>query len=145
MGGAGCMKIGLNNPQNYAAIGCLSAGAVNRGGIAMTPERRARMIMTYGTEDVSTRKGTPEDVFGAAQRILDEDLPRPRIFHSVGTEDFVLPSARETRDFFQGLAGNPFDYTYEEHPGAHTWEYWDEHIQDFLRFIGLAPVEGIRN
>ena len=48
------MKIGLNNPQNYAAIGCLSAGAVNRGGIAMTPERRARMIMTYGTEDVST-------------------------------------------------------------------------------------------
>ena len=63
----------------------------------------------------------------------------------MGTEDFVLPSARETRDFFQGLAGNPFDYTYEEHPGAHTWEYWDEHIQDFLRFIGLAPVEGIRN
>ncbi len=106
MGGAGCMKIGLNNPENYAAIGCLSAGAVNRGGIAMPPERRARMIMTYGTEDVSTRKGTVEDVFGAAQRILDEDRPRPRIFHSVGTEDFVLHSARATRDFFPGC-GQP--------------------------------------
>ena len=145
MGGAGCMKIGLNNPQNYAAIGCLSAGAVNRDGIAMTPERRARMIMTYGTEDVSPRKGTPEDVFGAAQRILGENLPRPRIFHSVGTEDFVLPSARETRDFFQGLAGNPFDYTYEEHPGAHTWEFWDEHVQHFLKYLNLTKTEGVRN
>ena len=145
MGGAGCMKIGLNNPQNYAAIGCLSAGAVNRGGIKASPERDARMIMTYGTTEVSERKGTPEDVFGAARRILEQDLPRPRIFHSVGASDFVLPSAHETRDFFQSLPGNPFDYTYEEHPGAHTWEYWDEHIQDFLRFIGLKPVEGIRN
>ena len=29
MGGAGCMKIGLANPDKYAAIGCLSAGALN--------------------------------------------------------------------------------------------------------------------
>ncbi|MDD4796271.1 MAG: alpha/beta hydrolase-fold protein, partial [Eubacteriales bacterium] len=27
MGGMGCMKIGLAFPENYAAIGCLSAGA----------------------------------------------------------------------------------------------------------------------
>lgn len=145
MGGAGCMKIGLNNPGNYAAIGCFSAGAVNRAGIADTPERRARLVMTYGNEEGNVEEGSPEDVLGAAQRILDENLPCPRIFHSVGTEDFVLPSARSTRDFFTSLPGNPFDYHYEEHPGAHTWEYWDEHIQDFLRFIDLKPVSDIRN
>lgn len=145
MGGAGCMKIGLANPENYAAIGCFSAGAVNRGGQKLTPEREARMIMTYGTTDRDALKGTVEDVFGSVQKILDENLPRPRIFHSIGTDDFILESAHETRDFFQSLHGNPFDYHYEEHPGAHTWEYWDEHIQDFLKFIDLKPVEDIRN
>ena len=144
MGGAGCMKIGLANPENYAAIGCLSAGAINRN-VTNNPERAARMMITYGTTDISTLKGTEEDVMGSAQRILDENLPRPRIFHSEGSEDFTIASAHETRDFFQSLPGNPFDYTYEEHPGAHTWEYWDEHIQDFLKFIDLKPVEDIRN
>ena len=96
MGGAGCMKIGLNNPQNYAAIGCLSAGAINRDGIAMTPERRARMIMTYGTEDISifTRKGTPEDVFGAAQRILDEEVQLN--LHDVMNEAYLQTRAGMT-------------------------------------------------
>jgi putative tributyrin esterase len=144
MGGAGCMKIGLNNPENYAAIGCFSAGAVNRS-IKLTPERAQRMEMTYGTTNLDELQGTVEDVFGAARRILNENLPRPRIFHSIGSEDFILDSAHETRDFFTALPGNPFDYHYEEHPGAHTWEYWDEHIQDFLRFIDLKPVQDIRN
>ena len=67
------------------------------------------------------------------------------IFHSIGTEDFLIGSAHETRDFFNGFEGNPFDYHYEEHPGAHTWEYWDEHIQDFLKFLSLDKVKDIRN
>ncbi|MGI6183524.1 MAG: alpha/beta hydrolase [Candidatus Fimadaptatus sp.] len=144
MGGAGCMKIGLAKPNNYAAIGCFSAGAINRHA-QISPERAARMEMTYGTTDIDALKGTVEDVLGSARRILDEGLPCPRIFHSIGTEDFLLDSAHETRDFFRSLPGNPFDYHYEEHPGAHTWEYWDEHIQDFLRFIGRERVDGIRN
>ena len=144
MGGAGCMKIGLANPENYAAIGCFSAGAINRHA-QLSPERAARMMMTHGTTNPDDLKGTVEDVLGSAQRILDEGLPCPRIFHSIGSEDFLLDSAHETRDFFTSLPGNPFDYHYEEHPGAHTWEYWDEHIQDFLRFIGLERLSDVRN
>ena len=145
MGGAGCMKIGLANPENYAAIGCFSAGAVFRANPNMPPERQQRMIWTHGTLNRDELKGTVEDVLGSAQKILDNGLPCPRIFHSVGSEDFVIESAHDTRDYFSALEGNPFDYTYEEHPGAHTWEYWDEHIQDFLKFISLKPVEDIRN
>ena len=58
---------------------------------------------------------------------------------------FLLENAHQMRDFFQGIDGNPFDYTYEEAPGAHTWEFWDEHIQHFLRFLGLTHQHGIRN
>lgn len=41
----------------------------------------------------------------------------------------------ETRDFFQSFPGNPFGYVYDEDPGAHTWEFWDEHLKRFLGFL----------
>lgn len=143
MGGAGCMKIGLSKPQNYAAIGCLSAGASNRRASSdMSAAGRAHLNMLYGDRELA---GTEEDPFYNARKIVAEGLSAPRIYHSIGQDDFLLENAHATRDFFQSLPGNPFDYTYEEHPGAHTWEYWDEHIQNFLRFIGLKPIEGVRN
>ena len=49
------------------------------------------------------------------------------------------------RDYHALLNSLGIQHGYEEHPGAHTWEYWDEHIQDFLKFISLKPVEDIRN
>ena len=144
MGGAGCMKIGLANPDKYGAIGCFSAGAINRHKV-LSPERADMMNMVYGTTNMDDLNGTVEDVFGSAKKIVEEGLPCPRIFHSIGASDGLLESAHETRDFFTAIPGNPFDYHYEEHPGAHTWEYWDEHIQDFLRFLNLDKVKDIRN
>ena len=123
MGGAGCLKIGLANPEHYAAIGCLSAGASNfRKSNLDNPAWVRRNRMTYGDRAL---EGTEEDVLGNARRIVSEGRPAPRIFHAVGGDDFLLENARQTRDFFQSLEGNPFDYTYLEAPGAHTWEFWD--------------------
>ncbi len=138
MGGAGCMKIGLANPEKYAAIGCLSAGGLNHPlpetTVGLDPEkRRSEYIRFDGRELV----GSEEDVFGNAKRILEEGLPCPRVYHSTGSEDFLLGAAHRTRDFFMGLDGNPFGYVFEEDPGAHTWEYWDVHIQRFLAFLNL--------
>ena len=59
----------------------------------------------------------------------------PEIFHTCGSEDFIIEKARETRDFFQGMEGNPYHYVYEEHEGIHGWDYWDEHITDFLNYL----------
>ena len=143
MGGGGCMKIGLANPDAYAAIGCLSAGAGNRLPAKFSmPGHKERQERIYGDRVL---EGTEEDPLGNARRLVEAGGPFPRIFHACGSEDFLLESAHDTRDFFQAFPGNPFDYTYLEAPGAHTWEFWDEHIQDFLRFIGLKPVGDVRN
>lgn len=143
MGGAGCLKIGLANPDQYAAIGSFSAGASNvRPWMSDDPVRRARNERVYGDRKL---EGTEEDVLGSAKKIVKAGGPFPRIFHACGSEDFLLENAHATRDFFQSIPGNPFDYTYLEAPGAHTWEFWDEHIQDFLRFLNLSPLENIRN
>lgn len=145
MGGAGCLKIGLANPEKYAAIGCLSAGAINHhigDTSCFDKEKNHAMYLTY---DGRTIEGTEEDVFGNAEKILKNGLPIPRIYHAIGKSDFLLNMAHETRDFFTSIDGNPFDYTYVEDEGAHTWEYWDEHIVEFLKFIGLNRQNDIRN
>ncbi len=139
MGGAGCMKIGLANPELYSAIGCFSAGMINRG--PATPQRLARQKLLYGERELA---GTEEDPMGSAKRILAEGLPVPRVYHACGNDDFLLESAHETRDFFRSFEGNPFSYTYEQAPGAHTWEFWDEHIQHFLKFLNLEKAD-VRN
>lgn len=131
MGGKGSMMIGLANPDKYSVIGCLSAGIENvQGGFA----RGRRHELICGSQDVS---GTYQDGFSSAKKILAQGMPMPRIYHACGTEDFLLESARATRDFFQGT---PFEYTYVEHPGAHTWDFWDEHIRQFIEFLHLPET-----
>lgn len=135
MGGAGALKIGLANPGKYSVIGCLSAGIFNRRLPEDTknidPVKNRRAYIQYDGRDL---EGSEEDLIGNAGKIIEKGLPVPRIYHSTGSEDFLLEAAHFTRDFFGGFEGNPFDYVYEEDPGAHTWEYWDDHIQKFLRY-----------
>ena len=68
-------------------------------------------------------------------QLKESGKPLPKLYIWCGTEDFLLENARETKAFFESLEGNPFDYQYEEMPGAHTWDFWDARIQDFLRYI----------
>jgi len=134
MGGAGALRIGIARPENYAAIGCFSASVNNRR--RDMPGRASRRFgLTYGDKPI---EGTEKDTVGNIMRLLEHKKTAPRIYHACGTEDFLLENSRETRDFFESLEGNPFDYHYEELPGAHDWDFWDARIQDFLKFIGKA-------
>ena len=135
MGGAGSLMIGLSNPDRYAAIGCLSAGAVNEEGKLATGRRREWIYGDAPTEN------TYKDPLSCADKILRDGLPCPRIYHACGDQDPLLPSAHKTRDYFASLPGNPFDYRYVEDPGAHTWDFWDTHIKQFIEFLDL-PLAG---
>ncbi|MBR1584720.1 MAG: esterase family protein [Clostridia bacterium] len=136
MGGAGSMAIGLSNPEKYSAIGCLSAGAVNTHG---SLHEGRKFLLSYGEGE---QKGTYQDPFGSAETILKKKLPCPRIYHACGDSDFLLQDAHTTRDFFTALPGNPFDYTYVEDPGAHSWDFWDAHIKEFIEFLNLPKTTG---
>lgn len=134
MGGYGAMKIGVNHPDRYAAIGCFSAG-VNRPGaprssVIPEDEWKRRQKLLYDGQDIT---GTLEDTLAMVKK--NSTLPvLPRVYHTCGTQDFLLDRARETRDLFLSLPGNPYGYVYEEHEGVHDWDYWDRYICDFLQF-----------
>ncbi|MNF10811.1 hypothetical protein D3C80_2118700 [compost metagenome] len=48
-----------------------------------------------------------------------------------GTEDFLLDVNRRFHDF---LEGEKAGHLYEECTGAHTWDFWDKHIEAALKW-----------
>ncbi len=63
---------------------------------------------------------------------------RPRLSFDCGTED---PLLEENRAFHRHLARIGYPHHYAEHPGGHTWAYWDEHVREAIcqHLAVLAP------
>jgi putative tributyrin esterase len=54
----------------------------------------------------------------------------PFIYQSCGTEDFLF---QNNRDFDTLLLQKKIPHEFREKPGAHTWAFWDDQVQEFLR------------
>jgi S-formylglutathione hydrolase FrmB len=156
MGGAGALSLGLSRPDVFSAIGCFSAGNLNirdssavqssssapppilpvplRTGILRKSGKASRDMAVYGVEDRTKLLGNTEyDCFAKAEAAIAAGKNLPRIFHCIGTEDFLYDNAKNTAAWFKGYP--QFDYTFQEAPGAHTWEFWDEWVQKFLKWL----------
>ena len=56
----------------------------------------------------------------------------PSLFQWCGTEDNLYPANVEMKGHLEKLG---YDLTYSESKGIHAWEYWDEQIQNVLKWI----------
>jgi putative tributyrin esterase len=134
MGGYGAFKLALTHPERYAAAASLSGaldvretvkGHTNPGDKVW----QAEMRNIFG--DLNKVAGSPHDLFTLARKV--SKLPvKPRLYQCCGTEDFLYADNLLFRDAIQKLS---FDYTYEEGPGEHTWNFWDRMIQNVLAWI----------
>lgn len=69
----------------------------------------------------------------------------PDFYLAVGTEDFIYSLSQKTRAIMAELGLN---FTYEEGPGIHDWDFWDEYIQHAIKWLNLkntTVVIGIKN
>src|SRR2546430_542632 len=70
-------------------------------------------------------KGSDHDLLALAKRAKRrQKLPAIQI--DCGTDDKLIDVNRAFHDELEKL-GVPHDYA--EHPGDHTWDYWNQHIQ----------------
>ena len=74
--------------------------------------------------------GGPDDPFALAETIDRAHLPALRI--DCGVDDFLI---EENRAFDAHLTSLNIPHEYEEHPGGHSWEYWDAHVQETIAFF----------
>ncbi|MDR0641714.1 MAG: hypothetical protein LBG07_04555 [Treponema sp.] len=144
MGGAGALSLGLSRPDVFSAIGCFSAGNLNMRAGRPPGLRKSgkapRDIAVFGVEDRTQLKGNIDyDCFAKAEAAIASGKALPRIFHCVGTEDFLYDNAKLTADWFK--AHPQFNYEFHEGSGAHTWEFWDDWVQRFLAWL-LPGAQG---
>jgi S-formylglutathione hydrolase FrmB len=137
MGGYGGVKFALKFPDLFSGgaslSGALAVGHLDRGrGDVFEDE----FMPVFGP----TPSGGENDLFALAAKL--PLVKRPPLFVSCGTEDFLI---EQNRSFHAHLTEIGYAHTYEEHPGAHTWSYWNRHILKVLAFfapqIGLGDVD----
>lgn len=123
MGAYGAMKAALTYPEHYAAVGALSAVA------DIKIERfKKELIPVFGDELIIPDK---DNLFYLAEQTNNSTI-KPRIFMSVGFNDFMYEDNVRLKSHFESL---DYDFIYSESEGCHNWEFWDINIQKFLDFI----------
>ena len=136
MGGYGAMKLGLLLPERYAAVASLS-GKLDVTAETTDAHYAAEMQRTFGTAEELI--DSDNDLFAAAQRLIESERPRPRVFVACGTEDVLIEENRAFRKYF----GDELNIHYEESPGAHTWDFWDDKIQKVLKWLPMGEAEDV--
>jgi S-formylglutathione hydrolase FrmB len=133
MGGYGALKLALTRPDRFAAVASLSGvtDIVTVANDREEPGWEAEMKGVFGRLD--RLSGSRHDLFFLAGQTAHAAL-RPKIFLCCGTEDSLILDNRRFRDFVRGL---PFELTYREGRGAHTWDYWDAMIQKVLAWLPI--------
>ncbi len=117
MGGYGALRLGMKHANKFCSIFAHSS---------VIPDREdLHELMPW----INTRIGQDMDcAFWARQ--LAKAPAMPRIGFDCGVDDGLLD---HNRRFHRVLDEMGVPHTYAEHPGAHTWDYWDTHVQTALR------------
>jgi len=131
MGGYGAFKWALRQPHRFAAAASLSGAldvASPRTG-RLRPEDPRMFQRIFGDDPIA---GGPNDLLALVRQV--DPAARPALALWCGTEDGVLPSNLSFRDACAS-ADVPLSAVIEA--GDHDWGYWDQRIQDVLRWLPL--------
>lgn len=119
MGGYGALRLGLLNPKRFAAISAHSS---------ITHMAQMQGFVEESQAEFDLNNIHPLGVIDCAK--LNARLPHLRF--DCGTEDVLIEHNRTLHRDLQA-AGIP--HVYEEFSGGHTWDYWNAHLADTLRFF----------
>lgn len=115
MGGYGAMRLGLKYPDRFASVWAHSGWYPNQ-----------EQLLRSGRSAINAADA---DVFMHAERVARAGV-QPEITFDCGTEDGLLDHSRSLHTHMERI-GLP--HRYLEHPGGHTWEYWDLHVREALK------------
>ena len=129
MGGYGAMRAALAYPDLYASANSHS-GAVLHGSKTWPQEKLDRSEL-FGRDP----RGTNHDLLKLAADAQRTRVALPKLLIDCGTEDFLI---EDNREFHAKLKSMGIEHQYKEFPGAHDWDYWDQHVQEAIAFHTVA-------
>ncbi len=119
MGGYGALRLGLLNPNKFAAISAHSS---------ITNVTQMQGFVEESLAEFDLTDTAPLAVIDCAK--LSSRLPQLRF--DCGSEDILI---EHNRMLHRDLKGAGIPHVYEEFAGGHTWDYWHDHLADTLRFF----------
>ncbi len=130
-GGYGCLIVGLNFPEKYAAIGAFSAG--DKADVSCSEKENEKLqsrIRMFGKNNI---KNTRYSIRYLAEDVSKNNEVKPRIYHACGSNDPWFDLNLLVKETFEGLADKAFDYKYDQIDGlGHEWKFWDIEVRKFL-------------
>lgn len=140
MGGYGALKIGLSCPEQYAAIGVMSA-AVNpfeafrlSGKMFTVPDFMTNTSWIFGSEEEFLQ--SDNNLYHLIDRIDQMSVTPPRIYHSCGKQDPLYSLNCELKEALMDHK-NVLDYQYNELEGHHNWAFWNPELKKLMEFMKL--------
>ncbi|HVL25256.1 MAG TPA: alpha/beta hydrolase family protein [Thermomicrobiales bacterium] len=125
MGGYGAMRLGLKHPEMFASIWAHSSA----------------FHIDHLVDPALVQDAADADVLVHAEQIARR-ADRPAIAFDCGVDDEGLID--HNRALHARMDALEIPHHYAEHPGGHTWDYWDEHVREALaqhaRVLGLVGV-----
>ncbi|WP_396625760.1 alpha/beta hydrolase [Luteitalea sp.] len=119
MGGFGALRLGAASPNAFRAVS---------GHSSIT---HISQMVQFIEEDVASIGAPPEDA-SVLDAIIRAGDRLPPLRFDCGVDDQLI---EENRALHRDLEARGIAHTYEEFPGAHTWAYWERHLEDTLRFF----------
>jgi S-formylglutathione hydrolase FrmB len=128
MGGYGAFKLALRKPESFAAAASLSG--------ALCPDRMKKdKKMGREIREIFGKNIKPDDdLLRISQDLAKSSKPKPKLYQSCGTEDFLYDDNLRFKGHLQKFS---YDLTYRERPGTHEWGFWDEEIKEVLQWLPI--------
>lgn len=139
MGGYGAWYLALRRPDLFSKAASMS-GALDIAFLAdsllSTTENNPFQLKNsfYDALDENGKLqlvGSKYDLL----RLYDDDVSNglaPKLYQAVGKSDFLYKSNRRIHEL---MVKRNADLVYEEGPGAHDWEFWDEYVKHILDWL----------
>ena len=134
MGGYGAWKLGLGASDTFGAAASLSGGLdiveSYRRHVREGEHSGAALLKgIFASEEALV--GSDNDLFALAERLAVDGKALPRLYAWCGRGDFLYQGNLKAWEHVKKLG---YDLTCEASEGDHQWKYWDEKIQDVLRW-----------
>jgi len=120
MGGYGALRLGALHARQFSGLSAHSS---------ITDYRQ---MQGFVEEPLSAFDLKPGEITDAGEAFLLNKEHLPPLRFDCGVEDGLIECNRKLHEQLRE-AGIPHEY--QEFSGGHTWEYWQEHLADSLRFF----------
>lgn len=135
MGGYGAFLLALRHPHLFVAAASLSGALGTFETMPYEEFARSDFSRMLGPKNGPYAK--EHDLYALAGLRQEKDF-KPALYFDCAKDDYLY---HWNIGFKAHLDAVKYPYEYNEFPGEHTWDYWTEHLEDALEFIGSFFAE----